>query len=201
MKQIDLAETEELGAAYMPYVKVPEFRVIVRSPLSADVITSTLEKVVGELDPNLPIYDISTMQTRIDDSLVMRRSPAILATVFAAVALLLAAIGLYGTLAYGVAQRRREIGVRMSLGARRWQIGSQFLYMGLKLFAAGALIGTIGAWTAGRIMQSILFQVPPLHILSLIGTAVAIALVTLIASLIPAIRASRINPMEALRSE
>ena len=201
VKQIDLAETEELGAAYLPYVKVPEFHVIVRSPLSANVMASTLEKVVGELDPNLPIYDISTMQTRIDDSLVMRRSPAILATVFAAVALLLAAIGIYGTLAYGVAQRRREIGVRMALGARRRQIGSQFLYMGIKLFAAGALVGTMGAWTAGRIMQSILFQVPPFHVLSLIGTAVAIALVTLIASSIPAIRASRINPMEALRSE
>ena len=201
VKQDNLTESESTGTVYLPYTGWEQLQVVLRTPAAAETMRVTVEQLIRRLDPQMPLNDFRSMRSRIDDSLVMRRSPAILATVFAAVALLLAAIGIYGTLAYVVAQRRREIGIRMALGARRLQIGSQFLYMGMKLFAAGALLGIIGAWSSGRIMQSILFQVPPLHTVSLVGTALAIALVTLIASLIPAIRASRTNPMEALRND
>ena len=84
------------------------------------------------------------------DSLIARRSPALLAGIFAGVALLLAAIGTYGVLSYAVAQRTREIGIRMALGAQRGQIGSQFLSLGLRLLAAGTILGLIGAWLAGQ---------------------------------------------------
>ena len=141
------------------------------------------------------------MQARVDDSLVMRRSPAILAAVFAGVALLLASIGIYGVLAYAVAMRRREIGVRIALGALPGQIGRQFLSLGLRLLAVGTLLGCFGAWAAGRTMQSILFQVPSFHLSTFAGTAGVMSVITLVACLVPALRAARIDPMEALRSD
>src|SRR5947199_10737026 len=104
------------------------------------------------------------MDTRIADSLITRRSPALLAGIFGGVALLLAAIGTYGVLSYAVAQRRREIGIRMALGAQREQIGAEFLSLGLRLLADGTIPGLIGAWLAGTAMQSIVFDVPRLHV-------------------------------------
>jgi len=141
------------------------------------------------------------MQARIDESLVARRSPAILAGIFAAVALLLAAIGTYGVLAYAVSQRRREIGVRMALGALPRQIGRQFLSLGLRLLVVGTALGMLGAWAAGRAMQGILFNVPSLHAGTLFGTVLVMGIVSLVACLLPAWRASRVDPMEALRTE
>src|ERR1700747_2482972 len=104
------------------------------------------------------------MDTRIADSLIARRSPALLAGIFAGVALLLAAIGTYGVLGYAVAQHGREIGIRMALGVQRRQIGAQFLSLGLRLLAAGTMLGLIGAWLTGRAMHSVLFDVPALHV-------------------------------------
>ena len=106
-----------------------------------------------------------------------------------------------GVLAYAVAQRRREIGVRMALGAVPKQIGNQFLSLGLRLLGAGTILGVIGAWVAGRAMQSILFDVPTLHIATLFGTALVMTAVSLIACLIPARRATKVDPIEALRAE
>jgi ABC-type antimicrobial peptide transport system permease subunit len=141
------------------------------------------------------------MDTRVTDSLIARRSPALLTGIFAGVALLLAAIGTYGVLSYAVAQRTREIGIRMALGAQREQIGAQFLSLGLRLLAAGTFLGLIGAWLAGKAMQSVLFGVPTLPIAALFGTALVMSIVSLIACLIPARRASRVDPMVALRTE
>ena len=141
------------------------------------------------------------MDTLIADSLIARRSPALLAGIFAGVALLLAAIGTYGVLSYAVAQRTREIGIRMALGAQRGQIGSQFFSLGLRLLAAGTALGFLGAWLAGRAMQSVLFDVPPLHLATLLVTALVMTVVSLVACLIPARRATKVDPMIALRAE
>jgi ABC-type antimicrobial peptide transport system permease subunit len=160
-----------------------------------------VKKRVREIDSEIPIENFKTLQMYINESLVARRSPAILAGIFAGVALLLAAIGTYGVLAYAVAQRRREIGVRLALGAMPGGIARQFLLFGLRLLAIGSLFGCVGAWAAGRAMQGVLFEVPSFHVPTLVGAAIAIGVVTLIASLLPAIRAARISPMEALRHE
>jgi ABC-type antimicrobial peptide transport system permease subunit len=141
------------------------------------------------------------MDVRMEDSLILRRSPALLAGIFAAAALLLAAVGTYGVLSYAVAQRRREIGVRMALGALPRQIAKQFLSLGLRLLLAGTFAGVLGAWLAGRAMQKILFDVPALHMATLVGTAVLMTAVSVVAFLLPSLRASRVNPMEALRHE
>ena len=135
------------------------------------------------------------------DSLIARRSPALLAGIFAGVALLLASIGTYGVLSYAVAQRTREIGIRMAVGAQREQIGAQFLKIGLRLLITGTVIGLIGAAVSGRALQSVLYDVPALHPATFAVSAAIMTVVCLIACWLPARRASRTDPMEALRSE
>ena len=141
------------------------------------------------------------METRIADSLVARRSPALLAGLFSGIALLLTAIGTYGVLSYAVTQRRREIGLRMALGAQPGQIRRQFLSLSLRLFAAGTLLGLIGTWQASRGMQALLFHVPALDPAIVAGAACVTGLVCLAACLLPSQRAARISPMEALTEE
>jgi predicted permease len=201
VKQQELGETAKLGAVYLPYTEFPDFQVIVRASSSANVMGSTLQKIVHQLDPGLPLTDFKSMQTRIDDSLLTRRSPALLAVALAGVALLLAGIGVYGVLAYAVSQRRREVGVRMALGATPHQIRREFLHLGTRLLALGCLLGWAGAGAAGRTMESILFEVPSFHVPTVILTATTLGLAILLASLLPAQRAARISPMEALRHE
>jgi predicted permease len=203
VKQAELTEPQGQGAVYLPfaYRDNANIFVITRTSQRPEAFAETLRKLVRATDPNLAIDDLRSMDTRITDSLIARRSPALLAGIFAGVALLLAAIGTYGVLSYSVAQRTREIGIRMVLGAQRGQIGTQFLSLGLRLLAAGTSLGLIGAWLAGRAMQSVLFDVPALPIATLLGTALVMSVVSLIACLIPARRASKVDPMIALRAE
>ena len=203
VKQIDLADSNAQGAVYYPYKNYASnsLSVVIRTPLLPAALASVLQKTVLALDPALPVDDLKTMQTRIDDSLVSRRSPAVLAGAFAVVALLLAAIGTYGVLAYAVSQRRREIGVRMALGARPQQVLRQFLFLGAKLLFAGVTLGALGSWAAGHAMQSVLFGVGSLHPGVLAVTAATLFTVVLLATFLPARRATLVSPLEALRDE
>jgi predicted permease len=203
IKQAELTETQGQGAIYLPYAyrDGASVFVVARTSQHPEAFAETLRKLVRATHPELAFDNIRSMETRITDSLIARRSPALLAGVFAGVALLLAAIGTYGVLSYVVAQRRREIGIRMALGAQRRQIGAQFLSMGLRLLAAGTILGVIGAWVAGKAMQSVLFGVPTLHLATLFGTALVLGVVSLVACLIPARRATKVDPMIALRAE
>lgn len=203
VKQAELTEAQGQGAVYLPfaYRENSYYFVITRTSQRPEALAATLRKLVRAADPELAIGDIRSMDTRIADSLITRRSPALLAGIFAAVALLLAAIGTYGVLSYAVAQRRREIGIRMALGAQREQIGAQFLSLGLRLLAAGTTLGLIGAWLTGRAMQSVLFDLPTLPVSALLGTALVMSIVSLIACLIPARRATKVDAMIALRAE
>ena len=202
VKEADLTEIGSHGSVYFPYGHVTgsSIFVVARTSLAPESLGITLQRVVRGIDSDLPVYDIRSMETRVSDSLLTRRAPALLAAVFAGVALLLAAVGTYGVLSYAVAQRRREIGVRMALGAQARQIRGQFLGLGLRLLGAGASAGVAGAWVAGRAMQSLLFDVPPLHAQALAGAGVVMGVVTLVACLLPAHRASRVAPVEALNT-
>jgi predicted permease len=201
VKQTDLAEIQKLGAVYEPYSFSTDLRLLVRASVPVNTLIPSVKKRVREIDSEIPIENFKTLQMYIDDSLVARRSPAILAGIFAGVALLLAAVGTYGVLAYAVAQRRREIGVRLALGAMPQGIARQFLWFGLRLLGMGSVLGCAGAWAAGRAMQGVLFEVQSFHLPTFLGAVVTLGLVTLMASLLPAIRAARISPMEALRHE
>ncbi|MBA2742792.1 MAG: FtsX-like permease family protein, partial [Chthoniobacterales bacterium] len=203
IKQADLTEPQGQGAVYLPFADRDAANIFVatRTSQRPEAFAETLRKLVRATDPELAIDDLRSMETRIADSLIARRSPALLAGIFAGVALLLAAIGTYGVLSYAVAQRRREIGIRMALGAQTKQIRAQFLSLGLRLLIAGTILGLIGAWLAGRAMQSVLFDVPTLPVATLLGTALVMTAVSLVACLIPARRAARVDPMIALRAE
>lgn len=203
VKQNDLAENPGHGTVYFPFSTFNGsfFALAVRSSLPPATLGPMLRKAVFGLDPELPIDDLRPMQARIDDSLVMRRAPAILAAIFGSVALLLSAIGTYGVLAYAVAQRRREIGVRMAIGAQPAQIRNHFLEVGFRLVAAGSVIGILGAWAAGHAMQALLFGVPAMHGATLATVAVVMGTIALLACILPAYRASRVDPIEALRAE
>jgi ABC-type antimicrobial peptide transport system permease subunit len=147
------------------------------------------------------VNDLRSMDTRVTDSLVNHRAPAVLAGLFSAIALLLTAVGTYGVVGYALEQRRREIGVRMALGARPEHIRAQFLALALRLLAAGTVLGVIGAWLTGQAMRTLLFQVPPFHVATFAAAACIIGVVSLVACLLPSGRAARISPVEALAGE
>jgi predicted permease len=203
VKQAELTEPQGQGAVYVPY----RYRdsgnifVVTRTSQRPEAFADSLRQLVRATDPELAIADIRSMDMRIEDSVIGRRSPAIVAGIVAGVALLLAAIGTYGVLSYTIAQRRREIGIRLALGAQTRQIRTQFLSLGLRLLAGGVLLGVVGAWATGTAMQRVLFGVPGLHLATLFGTALVMAATSLVACLIPARRASRVDPMNALRAE
>ncbi len=203
VRQNDLSETKALGTVYYPYryMSGTGFSLAVRSAAAPGNVSRALQETVLRLDPELPLDDAKPLQERIDESLVARRSPAMLAAVFAGVAVALAAIGTYGVLAYSVTQRRREIGVRLALGAIPGQIRNQFLALGGKLLAIGIVLGAAGSWAAGRAMGSVLFEIEPWQTSTAATTAAIIAVVTLIACFIPSARAARTDPMQALTDD
>ena len=201
-KQSDLADKKAKGNIYFPFVHYAGFnlRVLLRTAQAPEAAGSALRAAVVRVDPDLPVDDLKTMTARLDHSLGSRRSPLVLASIFAGVALVLAAVGIYGVLAYAVGQRRREIGVRMALGALPQQILGQFLSLGVRLAVTGSVLGVAGGWMAGRAMTSVLFGVGPANAAVFLGTAAILGLVALVACLIPAMRAARVPPMEALRA-
>jgi len=203
VKQDDLADARSIGAVYFPYKYYAslDFVVVVRTTQAPELAATALRSAVVRVDPELAVHGIKTMADRIDESLSTRRAPLLLAGVFAVVALTLAAVGIYGVLAYTVAQRQREIGVRMALGAEPGQILRQFLGLGGRLLIIGVPIGLVGAWSAGQAMTGLLFGVSPANIAVLAGTAAVLTGVALLACFLPARRAANVSPIEALRAD
>jgi len=203
VKQGGLTDKETPGAVYYPLGHRPDRDVylVVRTGLAPETFGSALKNIVARVDAKLPLSEIRTMESRIGDSLAIQRSPAVLGSIFAGVALLLAGIGTYGVLSYAVAQRYREIGIRVALGAQPDQITRHFLSTGFSLLVVAAIIGTGCAWFTGRAMESVLFDVPSFSVQIWSGTAVVLICVTFLACFLPARRASRIDPVIALKSE
>lgn len=203
VKHAELTDRDAPGAMYVPLLHHGDHETffVTRTSMPAESFAPTLQKIVRGMDPDLVVQDLQPMEVRIAESLSTRRSPALLAGLFGTIALLLAAIGTYGVLSYAVAQRRREIGVRMALGAQREQIARHFLLLGTRLLAAGTVVGFLGAMLAGRAMQAILFDVPPLHLTTFAMTAVVMAAMSIGACLLPARRAARLDPIVALRAD
>jgi len=202
VKQNGLDDQNGFGIVYYPNVLFPAlgFTVVVRTVQAPEAAASALRGEVLLIDPELPVTDLKTMAARVSESLDARRIPLLLAAIFAGVALVLAATGIYGVLAYQVSQRRREIGVRMALGAQPKQILHQFLGLGVRLLAIGLPLGFVGAWFASRLMAGLLFGVGPMNPLVIAGTAMVLGGVAMLACWLPSHRASQVAPAEALRA-
>jgi putative ABC transport system permease protein len=160
-----------------------------------------IREAVRQIDPRLPLGDVRTMAQVKQLTLSGKTDPAWIIGAFAAIAALLAALGLYGVLSHAVNQRRREIGIRMALGARAGDVLSHVLRNAAWLVLIGLAIGLVGALALTRVMNSLLFEVSALDPLAFTVAAVSMMLVGLFAALVPASRASRVDPVTALRSE
>ncbi len=188
---------------YQPYLQgsLPYLTLVVKSEMDVGALTSAVRGAVSSVDPEQPISGVATMEQVLFDSLGSRRFNMTLLAVFAVAAVVLAAVGLFGVLSYSVAQRANEIGIRMALGARGGNVVGQIMKQGVGLAVIGLLIGTGGAVALTRLMTSMIHGVSATDPYTFLAGAVALAAVAALASCVPALRASRVDPIEALRTE
>jgi predicted permease len=169
-----------------------------REPLA---ILPAVRQAVAAIDPEQPVYMIRTLEDAIASTQVTRRVSLVTLTLFGFFSLVLAAVGIYGVVAYGVSQRTRELGVRMALGAERGQVRRLIVRQALVPVGIGAAVGLAGAWGIGKAMQSLLFGVGGTDPAALLGATATIAAIAALAAWLPARRASNLDPVRALRPE
>jgi putative ABC transport system permease protein len=178
-----------------------EMDLMVRSRINPTALASSIRAVVASIDRNQPIADINTMDELVQQSVGSRRVTLILLGTFSALALVLAGIGIYGVISYSVAQRTKEIGIRMAVGASRQDVIRMILLQGARIASAGLVIGIFAAFGLTRYLATLLFSVSPGDLSTFAVVALVLALVALLACYIPARRALRVDPMTALRYE
>lgn len=193
---------EPLPELYVAHAQFPMdfFSVAVKTQGDPAALAEEMRAAVAALDPRLPLFQVLTMEQRLASSVAETRLYALLLGLFAATALALSTVGLYGLMAYTASQRIRDVGIRMALGASRERIVSWMLRQGLALTAAGAAIGVLAAMAGAELLRSWLFGLEPDDPLTLLGAALVLGGAGLAATLAPARRASRVDPVDALRS-
>ena len=197
------------GAAYEPYgggtgsgaPRPTEMTVVVRTKGSPQSFAQDLRKLVASLNPEVPVTEIQTLREVVSESATTSRSTALLFAIFAALALALGTVGVYGVISYSVVERKSEIGVRLALGARKSTILLMVLAQGLKLTMGGLAIGIAGALALTRFLSSLLYGVKPSDPLTFIAVLFILMGIALLASYFPARRATKVDPMVALRYE
>jgi predicted permease len=209
VKQLSLDENNR-AAAYLPYTQMPESStenrgrtvfLAVRTAGDPSAVVSGVRRVVINLDPELPVYALRELNDAVSATVAPRRFNMFLLAVFAALAVLLAAVGIYGVMSYSVNQYTHEIGIRMALGATAKSVVRMVLRQGMTLAFTGVAIGVGAAFALTRVMKSLLFGVEPVDPLTFIGVSLLLALIAFAATYLPARRATRIDPIEALRYE
>jgi predicted permease len=204
----DVHNTGDMRDESVPEITVPFWQsawpsagVALRTAGDPDAVTNSIAAIVQSMDPDLPLDQVRTMDQIVGESLADDRFATVFLAAFAAMALLLAAIGIYGVMSFAVAQRTHEIGVRMALGAGYRQVIRLVLGEGLWLAAAGLLLGLSGAYLVGVVMKSLLFEVAPSDPVSIGAVSAVLLFAALLACYVPARRATRVDPMMALRVE
>lgn len=201
MKLRNLTDSDKLvGAYFIPLAQEPQdgLTFVLRTDADPATLSGALRREVAAIDPQLPVFEMQPMSYWTDRSLANRRSPALLSIAFGFVALFLSAIGIYGVLAYLVTQRRKEIGIRVALGSNAAGVFRLILREGLVLVAAGLVVGGIGSFLMRRSLESQLFGVTASNPMVLLLVSAVLAVVALIACVVPARRATRIDPLIAL---
>jgi predicted permease len=204
IRQRGLVEADDrIGAYYFPYRQNPwrYLTFVIRSERSKESVANEVRAAVAATDPELPLFDLLTMEERVDRSLVARKTSILLAASFGAVALFLAAVGIYGVLAYLVSQRTREIGIRMALGGTTRSAFELVLREGATIVSLGLALGLGGAFLLGGVLERHLYGVGATDPTVLAAVAGLLAAVALLASAIPALRAASIHPVQAIRGE
>jgi putative ABC transport system permease protein len=191
------------AALYTPFAQTPFLwtYVMVRTSVPPMQVARAVGEAVREVDPGLEAAALRPLSDVVSETVAQPRFQVALVSSFAVLALLLAAVGIYGVLSYSVAQRTREIGIRMALGADRGAVLRLVTGEGLRLALAGVVVGLLGAAGATRVLAGLLFDVRPLDLPTFAAAAAGLALVALAASAVPALRASRVAPMSALRQD
>jgi predicted permease len=199
-------KNDGLDIAGIPHIYVPIYQslhknisVVLRTSLPAKVLEPQIRHEIQSIDPGLPVFNISSMNDVLDRSLASRRFSADLVGGFAGVALLLASIGIYGLSAYMVGQRSREIGIRMALGARRWDVLKLILGKGVVLASVGIVAGVVVSAATASMMASLLYGVHPHDLLVFLAVPLLLFAVAVLASYLPARRAANVDPIFALR--
>ena len=189
--------------AYFPICQQPlrGMAVVVKTTTEPAAMLATMRQQVSQLDPALPIFGIHTMREIRNNNFAPERLNLGLLGGFAALALILAIIGLYGLLAFTVTQRQREIGIRMALGAQRFDVLNLVVGQGMRLILAGVVIGLLGSFALTRVLASVLFKVEPTDPITFLTVTFSLCVVALLACYIPARRATKVDPMVGLRYE
>jgi putative ABC transport system permease protein len=203
VKMYGLRSNSDLAQGYFPFRQFPFPRMIftVRTQLAPERLIASVRRQVQEVDPHQPIFDVGTLEETRAESVAPERLNLALLGVFAAVALILALVGIYGVVSWSVAQRTPEIGVRMALGAQAGDVLRLVLRQGMTLIGAGIGLGLAGAFALTRLMKSLLFEVSATDPATFVSIALLLVGVALLACFVPARRATKIDPLTALRHE
>jgi ABC-type antimicrobial peptide transport system permease subunit len=197
------AGATEPPIVYVPLAQVPSrnVKLLIRTPETFDAVMPGIRKAVRDVDANLPLGEVATMEQIKARTLSGVSRPAGLIAAFAGVAVLLTGVGLYGLISYSLTQRRKEFGIRVALGARPGTVVLEILRGAFAMVGGGLALGLGGAYAVTRILKSLLFEVSPLDPFSLLLACVVMAMIGLAAALLPAQRAARFDPMVTLREE
>jgi len=189
-----------VGVYYFPYTQDASSSLVltVRAERNPDALAGAVRNAIASIDREIPVFDVQTMVDRLDSALVPRRVPMVIGMVFGLVALFLAAVGIYGVLAYQVSQRQREIGIRMALGSSARNILALVVRDGMRITGFGLALGLVGLVGLTRAIRSLLYGVRPADPIVVVLVALVLAAVALVATLIPARRAARVSPMAAI---
>ncbi len=203
VKHYSLSDTVKKETIYFPYSQYvrQNYSLMIKTTANPAVFIDTLRKRIQTVDPELPVFSINTMDELIDRSLQTQKTPMLLIGIFGGIALLLASLGVYGVIAFNVGQRYQEIGIRMALGAGASETIWMIVRQGIWLILIGTLLGMACFAATSKLLQHLVYEVSPLDPLSIFLAPLILILVAITASIIPAMKATKIDPIIALRTE